>query len=85
MALPGCTGSWPLEFFGVPLLDGEGPCRTLAEAGPQAIAELVCQELSLAVHNDDGPLGTGGDAETTTVAFFLVYLDDLPLCHKISS
>jgi hypothetical protein len=63
------------------LNDRNGILRTVAEASPQAIAELICGEFCLALYNLECTLGTVGDAKGTTITFFFIDPDDLSLCH----
>ena len=50
--------------------------RAFAEAGAQAVAVLLRHEPRLAVHDPDGALRAGGDAEPAAVAFFFIDPDD---------
>jgi hypothetical protein len=81
-----------VEFVGLALDYFDGVLGALAEAGAEPVAEVVGREHSLAVYHLDGPFGAGGDAESATVAFVLVDLNNFPdhylllyLFSKISS
>jgi hypothetical protein len=63
------------EGIGFPLFDDQSPLGAFPQTGPQAVAELIGQQLGLAVHDLDGPFRTGGDTEAAAVAFFLVDTD----------
>ncbi len=61
-----------LTFF-----DGNGSFGTMSQTCAQAVAEEVADQPGLAVNHLQGSLGTSGKAKTATVAFSLIYLDDL--------
>ena len=66
-----------VEFVGLALDDLQGPRGALAQAGAQAVAEHVLNELCLAVDDPDGPFRTGRHTLAAAVAEVLVDFDDL--------
>jgi hypothetical protein len=79
--VPWRSGGRSHKLLSLPLFNGKGAHRTLAQTGTQAVAVLFRQKLRLAIHDDDGPLSAGGDAQTAAIALFLVNFDDLPFGH----
>ena len=65
-----------VELIRIPLDDPDGVLGTVAEAGPEAVAEVVGGEDRLAVHDADGALGADRDAEAAAVALLFVDLYD---------
>jgi hypothetical protein len=82
LEVPGHGGL--VVLVGLALLHGDGSLGTLAQAGAQAVAQVLGQQSRFAIYQSNGPLGAGGDALTATVALLLVDCDDLPQCHGIS-
>jgi hypothetical protein len=70
-----------VEGRGLPLLDGERAGGTYSQTKACAIAELLLQHLGFAIHQFDGSLGAGGDANPTSVTQLLVYADYLADDH----
>jgi hypothetical protein len=66
-----------VEGFRFPHFDAEGPLRTLPQACPEPIAQLVGDQLGLAVNDLEGTLVAGRNAHAATVTFLLVDDDDL--------
>ena len=64
------------EIIGVPLDDGDGIPGTIAQAGPQPVAQVVGGNLRLAAYDLYGALGARRDAKPAAVALLLVYLHD---------
>jgi hypothetical protein len=62
-----------VEFGGGALLDEDGVLGAVAEAGAEAVAEVVGEESGLAVDDPDRPFGTSRNAEAAAVA--LVFVD----------
>jgi hypothetical protein len=67
-----------IESLHLLIHDLERALRAFAEAGPKAVAVFFRYEPCLAIHNLDGALGAGGNAQSATVAFFRIDFDDLP-------
>jgi hypothetical protein len=60
-----------------PLNYMEGIIRALSQAGPQTVAEHIGHNLGFSVHDLQGALGAGGNAEPAPVAFVFIDLNDL--------
>jgi hypothetical protein len=65
-----------IKLLSIPLDDGDGILRAVAETGAETIAEIISREPGLAVDNSDGPFGAGRHAHSAAVAFFFVNLDN---------
>jgi hypothetical protein len=66
-----------VELLGFALDDLKRPLGAFAETGAQAVAQVVRDNLGLAVDNLQCALGTGNHAVAAAVAAFLVDLDNL--------
>jgi hypothetical protein len=65
-----------IKLRGIPLDDGDGILRAVAETGAETIAEVISREPCLAVDNGDGAFGAGRHAQSATIAFFFVNLNN---------
>jgi hypothetical protein len=83
--LPKRTRGWSHKLIGFPFLNGDSPQRALTQTGSQTVTISIRQYLGLAVHHDNGPLSARGDAQAATVTLFLIYLNNLPFSHILSS
>jgi hypothetical protein len=55
-----------------------GVLWTVAEAGTQAVTQIVGHEFGFAVDDLNGTFRTGRHAKTASVAFFLIDMNDIP-------
>jgi hypothetical protein len=66
-----------VEVIGHPFDHMEGVIRAVSQAGPQAVAEFIGHDPGFSVHDLQGALGAGGNAEPAAVAFVFIDLNDL--------
>jgi hypothetical protein len=69
--------SFLIKFISFALDDVKGVFRALADAGAQAVAEIVRHHFGLAVNDPDGAFGAGDNALAAAGAAFFIYLYDL--------
>jgi hypothetical protein len=67
-----------VEIIGFALFDMNGVLWTVAEAGTQAVTQIVGHEFGFAVDDLNGTFRTGRHAKTASVAFFLIDMNDIP-------
>jgi len=72
-----------VELVGVTFGDRDGALGALAQAGAQAVAEVVRQQARLAADDLDGALGAGRHAVAAAVAEVLVDVHDLAHGHGV--
>ena len=53
------------------------------QSEPRTVAQVVADDLGLAVDELDCALGAGGDAGAAAIAQVLIDFDDLPLGHSL--
>jgi hypothetical protein len=70
-----------VEFVRVAFFHGDGSPGALAQAGPEAVTEVVREQAGLAADDLDRALGARGDTVPATVAKILVDVHDLPHAH----
>ncbi len=65
-----------VEVIGGSFFDADGVFGAMAEAGSEAVAEVIGDEFGFAVDEADSAFGAVWDAEAAAVAFILVDVDD---------
>ena len=70
-----CFDSGLVKLIRFAFFYSDGIERAIAEAGAEAVTEVVGNQAGFAVDNLDGAFGTGRDTESAAVAFLFIDLD----------
>jgi hypothetical protein len=61
-----------VKLIGLTLFNGDSALGTLAQAGAQAVTQILRRQYRFSVDHGDGTLGAGRYALATAVAFILI-------------
>jgi hypothetical protein len=72
-----------IESFSLSFNDGDGILRTMSETGTQAIAELIADQLCLAINDLNRSLSAVGNTKPATITLLLINPNNLSCCHLL--